>query len=228
MVYRNPLLYELTRCCDVDTARVESISWQAWIDRGWRSEVKWEDFARMVDPKDDPNKPPNAEPSAKGFEVWFTKRLDPQTLHEGGIFITAWYQDDDASWRGYRVPLKKVDPLKREGRVQGVRLVVEEEWLNSEVRGWKSKLFGGSRFEVTIRGQVVRDACGRMLDARPIGLDCGVRCQARPGADLVSAFQVGSHPRYGSAARRHDGSVESQDAPGDGPDQSGGSGQEGP
>ncbi|MGY1701249.1 hypothetical protein [Geodermatophilus sp. SYSU D00766] len=214
LVYRNPLLYELVNCCDADTARVETISWQAWIDRGWPSRVPWEAFARQL------------EPTSEGFEIWFTRRLDPLSLHEAGIFMTAWYQDDDASWRSYRVPLRKIEPLTRDGHVRGARLVPDEEWLNAEVRGRRSNLFGGSRFEVTIRGQLVRDTCGRMLDARPVGLDCGVRCQARPGAELISAFQVAPHPRYGSAARSHEGSGEGSDA-GEGFHGPGGSGQEG-
>ena len=39
-VYRNPLLYELVKGCDVELPRVQEISWQDWIDRGWRERVR--------------------------------------------------------------------------------------------------------------------------------------------------------------------------------------------
>jgi hypothetical protein len=183
LVFRNPLLYELTHCCDVDLPRVEKISWQEWIDNGWNTLVSWEAFAGLVD-------------STQGFEVWFTKPLDSGSIHEASIFVTVFYQDGDASWRSYRMPLAKIDPLLRDGKTRGARLVPDQnDWVPSEVTGRQSNLFHGVRIEVTIRGQLLRDDWGRMLDARPIGIDCGDGCQSRPGDDLVITFQVGpQHP----------------------------------
>lgn len=184
LVYRNPLLYELTRCCDDDAPQVKAVSWQRWIDRGWADPVPWTEFEQWVVANED------------GFQVTFTKPIAPETLHEASVFVTAFYQDDDASWRGYRVPMSRVVPVQRQGKVLGIRLIPErEEWADAEVSGRRSHLVDGVRVEVTIRGQLVRDECGRMLDARPIGADCGGRCQARPGGDLVSAFQVGAKVR---------------------------------
>ncbi|WP_454778184.1 hypothetical protein [Georgenia muralis] len=187
-VYRNPLLYELTSCCDTDLPRVRSVSWQDWLDGGWSTPVPWRAFEERL--------------TSGGLEVWFTRPLDPRTLHEASVFVTAFYQQDDASWLSYRVPLAEVTPLGRADKdgdaehgdhgdgAWGARLVLDDEWLGAEVTGRRSNLFAGARIEITVRGQLLRDRCGRMLDARPPGLKCGVRCQSRPGDDLVTAFQV--------------------------------------
>lgn len=180
-VYRNPLLYELTSCCDADLPRVGSVSWQDWLEGGWSATVPWRAFEERL--------------TSNGLEVWFTRPLDPRTLHEASIFITAFYQQDDASWLSYRVPLAEVAPLAKDGddgggEAWGARLVLDDEWLGAEVTGRRSNLFDGARIEITVRGQLLRDHCGRMLDARPPGPECGVRCQSRPGGDLVTAFQV--------------------------------------
>jgi hypothetical protein len=195
LVYRNPLLYELTRCCDMDAPRVKEISWQGWVNRGWKGDgpVAWDDFADAVSDRE------------RGFAVWFTKPVDPATLHEASFFITAFYQDDDAAWRSYRIPAGNMVPVGHSGKVDVARLIPDQrEWLRSEVSGKRSHLFDGCRIEVTIRGQLVRDECGRMLDARPIGLDCDTHCQSRPGADFVTVFQV--------AARQDDQQVPAQQA----------------
>jgi hypothetical protein len=182
LVYRNPLLYELTRCCDVDLPRVSAVSWQDWVDQGWQEPIPWEDFADVV------------ARSAGGFGVKFSKPIDPATLHEGSIFATVFYQDDDAAWRNYRIPLAKLVPVEKHGMVVGAQLIPDrDEWVPSEVRGKRSNLFQGVRIEITIRGQLIRDKRGRMLDARPMKLECGARCQSRPGDDFVSVFQVGAH-----------------------------------
>jgi hypothetical protein len=181
VVYRNPLLYELTRCCDFDSPRVKEISWQDWVNRGWKgdSPVSWNAFAGGV-----------ADPD-RGFIVRFTKPVDPATLHEASFFITVFYQDDDAAWQSYRIPAGSMVPEGQSGKVDVARLIPDQgEWLRSEVKGKRSHLFDGCRIEITIRGQLVRDECGRMLDTRPIGLECDTSCQARPGADFVTVFRV--------------------------------------
>lgn len=181
LVYRNPLLYELTRCCDMDAPRVKEISWQDWVNRGWKGDgpVSWDDFADAVGDRE------------RGFAVRFTKPVDPATLHEASFFITAFYQDDDAAWQSYRIPAGNMVPVGHSGKVDIARLIPDQkEWLRSEVRGKRSHLFDGCRIEVTVRGQLVRDECGRMLDTRPIGLECDTSCQAQPGADFVTVFQV--------------------------------------
>lgn len=181
-VYRNPLLYELVKGCDVRLPRVESISWQDWIDRGWRDRIPWAEFAERI---------------AEGLEIRFTRPIRTATIHDASIFVTALIQEDRADyWVGRILPMELV-PLDEEGEMaRGVRLVSDprSDWLAAEVTGQRSTLFRGARFEVTIRGQLLRDACGRMLDARPLDIALTERGHERPGGDFVSAFRV---------ARRH-------------------------
>lgn len=201
IVYRNPLLYELTRCCDVELPRIEDISWQAWIDRGWEYQVPWDDFATVM-----------ADPS-KGFSVGFTKPIDPDTLHEASFFITVFYQDDDGSWRNYRAPVDRLIPVERDGKVRLAQLIPDQgEWLGAEITGKRSHLFDGCRVEVTLRGQLIRDECDRMLDARSIGRKCDSACEARPGDDFVTVFQVAARggDRQTPYSTREDNSVARQ------------------
>lgn len=192
LVYRNPLLYELTRCCDDDPPRVKALSWHPWIARGWADPVPWSEFEQWIVSED-------------GFTVSFTKPINPTTLHEASVFVTAIYQNNDGAWRSYRVPLSKLIPVRQQDKVMGIRLIPErEEWADAEVTGRRSHLVDGVRVEVTIRGQLVRDEFGRMLDARPLGADCRGHCQARPGGDLVSVFQVGAKARDLSVPERAD------------------------
>jgi hypothetical protein len=181
LVYRNPLLYELTRCCDVDAPRVKEISWQDWVNRGWNGDkpVSWNDFAGVLRDPDE------------GFVVTFTKPVDPATLHEASFFLTAYYRDSNNAWRSYRIPANCRAPEGHGGKGDVVQLIPDQvEWLPSEVTGNRSHLFHKCRIEVTIRGQLIHDECGRMLDARPIGRECDTSCQARPGGDFVTVFKV--------------------------------------
>ena len=82
--------------------------------------------------------------------------------------------------------------------VRGVRLVPDPDWLEAEVTGRRSSLYGGARFEVTIRGQLLRDTCGRMLDARPLDIAPRERGHERPGGDFVSAFRIAQRARIDS------------------------------
>jgi len=189
-VYRNPLLYELARDCDVALPRVRSISWQHWIDRGWQAKVKWADFEQMI--KND------------GLVVYFTRQIRTATLHEASVFLDAILPERDADYfRTRRIPTDgledatRLEVLDEHGAALdrntaelcwGVRLKPTQDWLQNEITGKYSNLFGGGRFEFTVRGQLLRDHCGRMLDARPVGTHG--RGQARPGDDYMSAFQV--------------------------------------
>jgi hypothetical protein len=200
LIYRNQLLYELTRCCDTDLPRVESISWQNWIDKGWDKPVPWQEFEEWVTSNEE------------GFTIYFTKPMDPSTLHEASVFVTAFYQDDDASWRSYRVPLSRLEPILDQDKTRGLHLVPQQQdWIDAEISSPRTNLVDGARIEVTIHGQLVRNELGRMLDARPVGLECSTRCQARPGGDYISVFQVGPKDRSPSVHKlAGDGNVAAQ------------------
>lgn len=188
-VYRNPLLYELASCCDVELAGVRSISWQEWIDSGWSSEVPWDEFERRITSTD------------SGFEIWFTRPIQVATINHASVFLTAVVAEDRTDyWMPQRVPLRDLVPLDRHRELaSGVRLVPTSDWLSAEVTGRRSTLFDGARFELTVRGQLMRDECDQMLDARPLDIAGGARCQARPGDDFVSAFRVAARHRAESS-----------------------------
>jgi hypothetical protein len=179
-VYRTPLLYELLNCCDVDLPRVRSVSWSAWLEHGWDAAVPWPEFKRRM------------LSSTDGFAIWFTKPIEISTLHPGTIYLAAVYQEPRTDyWMVQRVPLRELRPLRRDGEyASGVQLVPEKDWIKAEIRGDRSTLFAGARFEVTVRGQLLRDECGQMLDARPLDIDSAARCQGRPGGDFTSVFRV--------------------------------------
>lgn len=178
-VYRNPLLYELLNCCDVDLPRVSSVSWHDWLEPGWHYPVPWREFAdRIVSPT--------------GFSIDFSKPIHISTLHPGSIFLTAVYEEERTDyWMAQRVPLRELRPIERDGDyASAVQLIPQDDWIAAEITGRRSTLYDGARFELTVRGQLLRDECGQMLDARPLDIESGARCQSRPGGDFTSVFQV--------------------------------------
>ncbi|WP_222271568.1 hypothetical protein [Modestobacter marinus] len=197
IVYRNPLLYELVEGCDVRLPRVQEISWQDWIARGWRERIPWAEFAERI---------------AAGLEIRFTQPIQIPTIHHASIFVTVVREDEDTGyWMSRRLPTRLAPIDEEQGTVRGVRLELDRDWLQDEVKLRRSWLNGGSRFEVTIRGQLLRDACGRMLDARPLDIAPGERGHERPGGDFVSAFRVAERPRidYGVNAGVDPGTADS-------------------
>jgi hypothetical protein len=190
------LLFELARDCHIDLAHVASLSWEEWLVEGGHP-VPWNTFVDWC------------KPGGTGFLVWFTKAIVAQTLHDASITLTALVQEDDADyWKVRRIPITIELLNELNGCAQGVRLCLDEEWVASEVTQRRSTLCHGSLIELTIRGQMLRDHCGRMLDARPLPprptskpgdpffLDSKAPGQARPGGDFVTAFHVSPRPGY--------------------------------
>ncbi|MBD3925676.1 hypothetical protein IEZ26_13670 [Nocardioides cavernae] len=188
-VYRNPLLLELLNCCDVALPRVERVSWPGWAGSGG---VSWDEFSTRIQVVDEGR-------AADGLAIWFTRPVRANTLTTASVLLTALTQEELADyWTSSRVPIE-VRPLEPVGELaRGVQLVADREWLAAEVTGRRSSLTDGFRLEITLRGQLLRDDCGHMLDAVPTDLDC-TRCQRRPGDDLIWAFEVGERDaRYDS------------------------------
>ena len=197
-VYRNPLLYELVKGCDVRLPRVESISWQDWIDRGWRERIPWTEFADRI---------------AAGLEIRFTRPIRIPTIHHASIFVTALTHEEDSDyWVSRTLPMGFVAIDEEGDTVRGVRLVPDPDWLEAEVTGRRSSLYGGARFEVTIRGHLLRDACGRMLDARPLDIAPAERGHERPGGDFVSVFRVARRHRADYGVKPGDDSGDADDS----------------
>jgi hypothetical protein len=138
-----------------------------------------------------------------GFAIWFTRPVRADTLTTASVVLSAITQEALADyWMAGRVPIE-VRPLEVSGDLAlGVQLVADAEWLDAEVTGKRSSLADGFRLEITIRGQLLRDDCGHMLDAVPTDLGCAP-CQGRPGDDLIWAFEVGERgAREGSGGGR--------------------------
>lgn len=188
-VYRSPLLRELLSCCDVDLPRVDHVSWQAWMELG--GPAPWDEFSARIQVID----PPDAD---DGFAIWFSRPVRADTLTTASVVLSAITQEELADyWMAGRVPIE-VRPLEVNGDLaRGVQLVADAEWLNGEVTGKRSSLTDGFRLEITIRGQLLRDECGHMLDAVPTDIGCAP-CQGRPGDDLIWAFDVGERDPYES------------------------------
>lgn len=189
-VYRSPLLRELLDCCDVALPRVDHVSWQSWDELD--GPVPWDEFESRVVVVDEAD-------ADEGLAIWFDRPIRVRTLTTASLLVAAVTQESLADyWTGGRVPLA-IRPLQvADGLAQGAQLVADGDWRNAEVLGRRSSLFGGFRLEFTIRGQLLRDECGHMLDAVPPEIGCRP-CQARPGDDLIWAFEVGERGAPGSA-----------------------------
>lgn len=181
-VYRAPLLYELLNCCDVELPSVRAVRFRRWLrdaQHGRIRPVPRSEFQEVL------------RHERLWFSVLFTKPVVASTLHTSSVFLTAFIQDGRSDyWLPHQVPCH-VFPLNVEGDLaKGVVLVPTREWIEAEVIGSRSSLDGGARFEFTIRGQLLRDECGQMFDARPLDIDGRARCQGRPGDDFVAVFHV--------------------------------------
>jgi hypothetical protein len=183
-VYRSPLLKELIEGCDSDHGQVESLSWQDWLLGEWTNEIAWETVAALF------------EESSEGFRVRFTRPIRTSTLHPGSVFLTVYtWRNSTDYWAPQIIPAA-ITPVAPDGDfTREIKFVIYPEWINAEIKSHRSTLFYGANFELTIRGQMLRDSCGDMLDARLVGVSPEGRGQARPGGDLVAMFR--SAPREG-------------------------------
>jgi hypothetical protein len=156
----------------------------------------WNEFSARIQAIDETD-------ADDGFAIWFTRPVRADTLTTASVVLSAITQEELADyWMAGRVPIE-VRPLEVSGDLaRGVQLVADAEWLDGEVTGKRSSLTDGFRLEITIRGQLLRDDCGHMLDAVPTDLGCAP-CQGRPGDDLIWAFEVGERgARDGSGGGR--------------------------
>ena len=181
-VYRNDLLYQLTRGDHLNYARVEKLSWDSWIlyNKQWSEPISWDNFINCVKAKD-------------GFVITFSQPLLINTLNPGSIILSAVIQDARTDyWESRRIPLSIVPVNGEDNCTRKVKLEFEADWCHCEILDQRSTLEYGVIIELTIRGSLVRDKCGCMLDARPLGYDekdqhC---CQSRPGGDFIALFRV--------------------------------------
>jgi hypothetical protein len=192
-VYRNRQLSELIRECHLERPRLESPSWLADWDGVTLPEISWAEFVKQC-----------SDPEG-GFPLWFTRHLRADGIHEVSIMLAAVTKETRTDYReARRVPLARIvlcDVIEHAGAefARGVRLRPTDDWLGAEIDDEDSTLFYGPVIEVVLRGAMLRDRCGTMLDARPPGAPDGPE-HARNGDDLVIAFRVERKPRAASAA----------------------------
>jgi hypothetical protein len=199
-VYRNPLLFELAKECHTDFPRVKSLSWQSILNQA----IDWDDFVYLCDPSKPPDRPdPQKPPRPKGLEIFFTEGIQISTLHVGSILLSVVVQERKASYfEASRIWLKAFEPLEVHGDgklARGVRLKPHPNWITSELNDEQSSLDRGALIELTIRGQLLRNACGQMLDARPLDVELEWPGQKRPGGDFIALFSV--RPKEGQKSR---------------------------
>lgn len=176
--YRNPLLFELIRGCHVDLGWIADISWRRWFERPFAHEVPWADFERRMG-------------AHNGFLIRFEKPIAVETLHEHSIFLTAYVWDHLSDyWLPQRIPIRVVPLNEHDGYATVVRLERYQEWWEAEIDSRRSSLFSGVDIELTVRGQLLRDHCCNMLDARLRGYSPERHGQERPGDDFVAVFRV--------------------------------------
>lgn len=184
-VHRTPLLYDLIRGGQNDLARVESLSWQDWCvgvgTTGFDHIVAWKDFARKFKTKEE-------------LVITFTRPIRVETAHRGSIFFTSVRRDKEADYVITRRIPANIEPIDGDGILATrFRIVVNPAWVRNEITT-ASYLRGGGRIELTIRGQMLRDECGRMLDAVPIGYDRYTPAPICAGGDLLAMFRFDKAP----------------------------------
>jgi hypothetical protein len=184
-VYRNKLLYDLIRGDHRNYARVERLSWQDWVlyNKDWEASVSWKEFRERVD--------------NDGFIITFSRPIQTLTLHPGSIILSTVVQEARTDyWEERRIPLKiiPVNPVTKGAYryAQSVKLEFDGNWRTSEIDDLRSTLEYGMIVELTIRGALLRDECGCMLDARPLGYEKPEQscCQSLPGGDFIALFRV--------------------------------------
>ena len=228
VAYRAPLLYELINDADVDLPRVVKYSWSEWALGKWTTRMPVDVFEKNVLAcVTHPDGHHENISGGEGFIIAFSKPVDAETLHPLSVLFDLYIRENEydadfddelaVNWKQYRVPVA-IEPLvdrRDPGRAIGVRICPKKNWWSYAERLIKQCASEGqlARAEITLRGQMIRDKCGCMLDARPPELTCRDHCgrqqcrdcdckacntrdpqktgQARPGGDWVSVFRIG-------------------------------------
>ncbi|MCG6986333.1 MAG: hypothetical protein LJE61_14165 [Thiocapsa sp.] len=209
VAYRSPLLYELINLDDVPLAKIASYSWSEWELQEWSDEdrVPFSAFKHRAKACQSwPIKPWD------GFAIMFTRPVQRRTLHPLSVIMDIFILETRANyWEPWRIPTRIlhldeageiISPESEADCAWGALICPEDDWIKYEVDDAKSTILDCAnigrlaRVEISIRGQIVRDCCGLMIDARPIDVDEGDPClnrpgQERPGDTWISIFRIG-------------------------------------
>ncbi len=187
-VYRNPLLRELIDRCDTTYAHVRSIS-LPWLEAPFRNVVPWEQFAEQM---------------VNGIDIHFSAGIERSTLHRASVFLTAIVGELESDFQDtLRIPSGEVSFYNESGEIcatppdlaHGLHITFPQRWLRRQLSEGPSRFSSGATIEITVRGAFLRDRCGRMLDARPIGHPPEFSRDSMVGDDFVVAFCVQPKPR---------------------------------
>jgi len=209
VAYRNRLLHELINLDDLPLAKIRDYSWAEWELREWSDDnrVPFSEFGQRVRACHMYPVDPRA-----GFSLMFTRPVQRRTLHPMSIIMDIFILESRANyWEPWRISTR-IRHLDENGRILdenspgecawGAMICPEEDWIKYEIDDPKSTILDCAnqgrlaRVEITVRGQIVRDCCGLMIDARPPDIDrhdpCANRAgQERAGDDFLSVFRVG-------------------------------------
>ena len=163
-MYRSPLLRELIDCCDVALPRVEEVSWPAWTELGDGAVGRVLGRIQVVDEAD----------AEDGFAIWFTRPVRADTLTPASVVLSRPHpaQVGRLLEGGPRADRRCAPWRSRASSPAACSWSPDTEWLDNEIIDKRSSLDDGFRLEITIRGQLVRDECGHMLDAVPTDVGC--------------------------------------------------------
>lgn len=215
VAYRSRLLYELINLDDVPLAKIADYSWSEWELREWsdRHRVPFAAFRRRA--KACQAERPNPR---DGFSVMFSRPVQRRTLHPLSLIIDIYILEGRANyWEPWRIPThihhldehgQIIPEASAETCVWGALICPEDDWIKYEIDDPKSTILDCAnegrlaRVEITVRGQIIRDCCGLMIDARPPDIDLRDPCrnragQQRAGDDFVSIFRIGRDRREG-------------------------------
>lgn len=216
IAYRAPLLHELINDADVHLARVRSFSWSETALGPWDTRMPYSEFKQRVLAyraiRDDPPDYKGDPGPEDGFAITFTRPVDPATLHPLSVLMEVHARHNEfdenygcyrvATWQPHRVPILIKPILHSTGGAIGLRICPVDSWFH-HAAGLLLQCSNQNqlaRVEITLRGAVIRDMCGCMLDARPPDLTCRDHCatktgQAMPGGDWRSLFRIGPDAR---------------------------------
>ena len=213
-VYRNDLLLDLIRGCHVDLVRVKDISFRDWIDNTWTEPVAWEEFRRRVLKSSDEGHHGHERHKEEeehhhhhhgnpeeGFTVWFSKPVQAKTIHHNSVFLTAMVREPDSYFEDVlRIPVKHMHLInEHDDCAEGVQLIFSEDWKRNQIHSDISRFNFKFTVELTVRGSLIRDRNGCMLDGRPLDIQYPMCGQEMPGDDFIVSFRVAQRPMSGQS-----------------------------
>ena len=152
-----------------------------------------------------------------GFTVWFSKPVKSKTIHHSSVFLTAMVREPDSFFEDVlRLPVEEMQLIGEDshGNARGVRLFFPEDWLHNQVHSDISRFNFPFSVELTVRGALIRDRKGCMMDGRPLDIGRHTHSehhgehekhvhhdfhiskngQEMPGDDFIVSFRVGNRP----------------------------------